>query len=121
MNRLFVYGTLKRGCRSHHHLARHRFVAEAVTGPGFRLYRLDGYPGLVKDATATQGITGELWEVDDAGLAELDAFEGLAEGLYRRELVALFTPPGFGEAFAYVYARGVTGRPEIGPSWVDTH
>ena len=93
MNLIFVYGTLKRGERNHHFMTGQTFVAEARTLPGFRLYDLGDYPGMVADATATQGIEGEIWAVDAAGLSNLDELEGLAEGLYRRELVAL--PPPF--------------------------
>ena len=119
MSRLFIYGTLKRGGRSHARLSRHQFLGLACTTPHYRLYRLDGYPGLVADSAATVGIQGELWEVDAAGLAELDAFEGLAEGLYRRECVTLSEPAGHPPVDAYVYARSVTGREMLGPVWTE--
>jgi gamma-glutamylaminecyclotransferase len=120
MSRLFIYGTLKRGGRSHTRIARHRFLGLACTTPDYLLYRLDGYPGLVADASATVGIQGELWEVDAAGLAELDAFEGLTEGLYRREPVTLSDPAGHPPVDAYLYARSVIGRALVGPVWTET-
>lgn len=114
---VFVYGTLKRGCSNHHFLAEQRFVGEARTVPGFRLYNLGGYPGMVPHATDRDGVTGEIWEVDEACLRRLDALEGLAEGLYRREPIPLL-PPHAGQGIeGYLYARTIAGRREIGASW----
>lgn len=116
-HRIFVYGTLKRGGSNHAHLAAHRFVAEARTAPGFRLYELEGYPGMVADPTDRDGVTGELWEVDEAGIKPLDDFEGVGDGLYRRERVPLVLPTSEPTAEAYVYARDVSGRRRLGPTW----
>ena len=64
---LFVYGTLKRGCCNHRHLAGQRFVGPARTVPGFTLYDLGGYPGLAPAPEDTAGVAGEIWAVDAAG------------------------------------------------------
>jgi len=119
MTRLFVYGTLKRGCKSNHLLCRHAFLGEARTVPGYRLHRLDGYPGLVPHPDALEGVRGEVWLIDDHGIRELDAFEGVAEGLYRRESVGLQPPHADTPVQAYVYARPVEGCPVLGPTWVE--
>ena len=118
MTRLFLYGTLKRGCKNHRHLAGQAFLGEARTAPGFLLYRLDGYPGMVEDPAGRGGVTGELWSVDDDALARLDCFEGVHEGLYRRIAVPLATPVGdVMQADAYLYARDTVGLPVIGSVW----
>lgn len=117
MTRLFVYGTLKRGHRAAARLASQRFVGMAQTGPGFVLYALDGYPGLVREPEAPEGVTGELWLVDDAGLRDLDAYEGVAEGLYRRESIPIVADGLPDTAETYVYARTVAGRARIGGVW----
>ena len=117
MHRLFVYGTLKRGCKNHRHLAGQIYVGDARTASGFRLYDLGSYPGMVADPTDLDGVTGELWDVDAAALAHLDGFEGVAEGLYRRELVRLESSSGFDTAHAYLYARPVAHLPVIGTTW----
>lgn len=114
---LFVYGTLKRGGMNHRYLQRETFVAEAKLAPGFRLYDVGGYPGLVPDANATYPISGELWEVSDAGLAELDRFEGVPEGLYRREAVQLEGAHKGVAAQCYIYARSVAGLQDLGDAW----
>ena len=116
MHLLFVYGTLKRGCKNHPHIADQRLVGEACTAPGYRLYNLGDYPGLVADTTATDGVTGEVWEVDAAALARLDDFEGVAEVLYRRIQVKLVAPFDHTEVETYLYARDPGPHP-IGPTW----
>jgi gamma-glutamylcyclotransferase (GGCT)/AIG2-like uncharacterized protein YtfP len=117
MTLVFVYGTLKRGGSNHHHLAGQEFVAPARTGPGYRLYQLGEYPGLVASPGATAAITGEVWSVDDACLAALDRLEGTAEGLYARVPVALEGSFNPGAVQAYLYLRDVGGRTECGPTW----
>lgn len=84
-HRVFVYGTLKRGFPNHDrvmtmadYLGRYRtFFAYplVVAGVWFSPYLIDE-PGM------GHCVTGELYCVDDEGLAQLDAFEGLpgAEG-----------------------------------------
>ena len=68
---LFLYGTLKRGEKSHRLMAGQRFVGEATTEPRYRLYDLVPYPGLMADVGGV-AVAGELWEVDATCLAELD-------------------------------------------------
>jgi gamma-glutamylcyclotransferase (GGCT)/AIG2-like uncharacterized protein YtfP len=117
MTLVFVYGTLKRGGSNHFLLAGQQFVGAAKTRSGFALYDLDGYPGMVADAAATEGISGEVWAVDAACLEEMDRLEGTAEGLYRRERVPLEPPFADRAVDAYLYLRSVSGRPRTGPDW----
>lgn len=119
MTRLFVYGTLKRGCKNHRHLAGQSYVGEARTVPGYRLHDLGDYPGMVADPSDTAGVTGELWTVDAAALLHLDDFEGVHEGLYTREAVPLIAPHDQLRAHTYLYAGDVASRPALGPTWVE--
>src|SRR5689334_7669355 len=89
---VFVYGTLKRGGSNHPYLAGQSFVGEARTVPGFRLYELSGFPGMIAMPSDREGVAGEVWSVDAAALEQLDALEGVDEGLYRREPVPLVAP-----------------------------
>lgn len=116
---LFVYGTLKRGCSNHAQMAGQKFVGEARTAPGYRLYDAGGYPGLVPDASDRDGVTGEVWSVDVAALQRLDAFEGVAEGLYRREPLPLLAPFADRRIDAYVFAQPVAGRRALGATWTE--
>ena len=120
---LFVYGTLKRGGSNHGWLEGQIFLGPARTAPGFTLYSLGKYPGLVADAADRDGVVGELWSVDAACLARLDAFEGVPEGLYVREPARLAKlPPGVsaadaGRAELYRYLRKVNPRNRLGSTW----
>ncbi len=72
MARIFVYGTLLRGASNHHRMEGAGFVGNAQTQPHFELYDLGWHPAVVPGATA---IVGEIFEIEPALLAALDAFE----------------------------------------------
>lgn len=113
---LFVYGTLKRGCRSHHLLAGQEFVGVARTAPRYRMYRRGLYPCLV-EVKDGRSIHGEIWRVDAATLERLDAYEG-APSLFTRRLVAL---DGRSDGIqAYFFNGDVTALPECGDDWKET-
>ncbi|AOS45291.1 Gamma-glutamylcyclotransferase family protein ytfP [Lacunisphaera limnophila] len=117
MTTLFVYGTLKRGGSNHHFLAGQVYIGPARTQPGFILYSLGDYPGMVRAPGDTLGVTGELWTVDDACLAELDRLEGLDEGLYERVDVLLAPPSPASSAQTYLYLHPHHGLAPIGDTW----
>lgn len=114
---LFVYGTLKRGCSNHRHLADQTYIGPARTPPGFRLYDLGGYPAIVAKPDDAEGVLGEVWSVDDNALRRLDEFEGVHEGLYRRAPIALLPPFADRRVEAYFSATPVINRPEMGAEW----
>lgn len=114
---LFVYGTLKRGGANHEHIADQTFVATAETLPGYVLYELDGYPGMIRDHGTAERVAGELWEVDEHALARLDAFEGVPDGLYRRERIQLAPPHQAAAAETYLYAQSTVHRKRLGAQW----
>jgi len=114
---IFVYGTLKRGGSNHHFLAGQKFIGEARTAAGFRLYDLGGHPGMVTQPDDTAGVVGEIWEVAADALVQLDALEGLAEGMYRREPVPLLPPFADRGIEAYFYPHDIAGRREVGSVW----
>jgi gamma-glutamylcyclotransferase (GGCT)/AIG2-like uncharacterized protein YtfP len=117
MKLVFVYGTLKRGGANHRLLEGQAFAGPAQTAAGYVLYDLDGYPGMVADAGAPEGVSGEVWSVDDDCLAGLDVLEATAEGLYGREAVALREPFARERVEAYIYLRSVEGRTRLGSAW----
>jgi len=114
---VFVYGTLKRGCANHHFLTDQKFIGEARTVPGFRLYALEGFPGMVAQPDDREGVTGEVWSVDADALVRLDGLEGLAEGMYRREPVRLLAPFDDRSVQGYLYARSIAQRRDLGSTW----
>jgi gamma-glutamylcyclotransferase (GGCT)/AIG2-like uncharacterized protein YtfP len=114
---IFVYGTLKRGGSNHHFLAGQTFVGEGSTEPGFRLYALDGFPGMIRRPDDREGVRGEVWSIDAGCLKRLDILEDIAEGLYVREPVPLQAPFVAQTVEGYLYARSVEGRREVGSVW----
>ncbi|MCP5560422.1 MAG: gamma-glutamylcyclotransferase [Verrucomicrobiaceae bacterium] len=113
--RVFVYGTLKRGCSNFGWIRQQQFVGEAETLPIYRMFDAGGFPALVADERDGVAIQGELWDVDAAGLARLDVLEGVAEGEYER--VAARLPSQHGEAEIYLWLGSTLGMPEIGSCW----
>ena len=114
---IFVYGTLKRGGSNHLYLKGQTFVGEARTQPGFRLYALDGYPGMIPQPDDRNGVTGEVWSVAPDALTHIDNLEGIDEGMYRREPVRLLAPFSNLSVEGYIYARPVKGRIDLGSTW----
>lgn len=84
MNRgfhLFVYGTLRSGGEESAVLAGSRLIGPAsVAGT---LYETEnGYPALMLAGPGR--VHGEVWRCPPEVLRELDAYEGVEEGLFRR-------------------------------------
>jgi len=116
---VFVYGTLKRGFSNHRQLAGQKFVGEARTTPGFSLFDLNGFPALIAWPEDRAGVTGEVWSIDSAALRKLDAFEGLHEGMYRREPIQLQPPFADEIVQAYFAGRSLLGHRHIGATWTE--
>jgi len=120
-DRVFVYGTLKRGGIYHSLIAPH--VLEVWEGwvPGV-LVDLGAYPGWVPGPGR---VWGEVLRVDrvDEALAKLDDLEdyhgpGRPENLYERVLVKAETATAPVEAWAYRYRGPTGGRPVVpGGRW----
>lgn len=117
LTRVFVYGTLKRGDCRHAALADQQFLGVARTQPGYRLYDLGSYPGLVEDESATHCIDGEVYAVTPSCLHRLDTIEGVDEGLYERRTIQLMA--GFDDApvSSYFYLGSVHQAIDIGCCW----
>jgi gamma-glutamylcyclotransferase (GGCT)/AIG2-like uncharacterized protein YtfP len=117
MTKVFVYGTLKRGGRNHRYLAGQQFIGEGRTGPGFTLYSLGDYPGMVRSSRIDHDVTGEVWTVSADCLASLDELEGINEGLYERVAISLLPPFAHGPVETYLYLRSIEGRRPLGAEW----
>jgi gamma-glutamylcyclotransferase (GGCT)/AIG2-like uncharacterized protein YtfP len=116
--KLFVYGTLKKGqCRSGQLTGR--LIAEQVsTQPDYRMYRLDGFPGLVEVQPGMGvSVTGELWEIDQECLQRIDRLEGVDEGYYERRPIRLVSAFEHVQIEAYFYLKSVADREDCGPNW----
>jgi gamma-glutamylaminecyclotransferase len=111
---LFVYGTLKRGLKSHHLLADQEFLGEVHTIPIYRIYHISWHPGLVHDEEHGLEVKGELWAVDDECLAKLDEFEGIPD-LFVREDIAI--AHHFETIQAYFYNKPIAAGTVSGEEW----
>ncbi len=116
--RVFVYGTLKTGLSNHGWLRGQTLLGQAMTEPRYRMFDLGGYPGMVECADGLS-IEGEVWEVDEAGLARLNVLEGVAEGEYALDVIALKGDWAGREVLGYLYLGPVTGKRDVGANWVD--
>ncbi len=85
-NKLFVYGTLKRGFHNHGIVQHCKFLGEATTKTAsFTMYDLGAFPGV--SIIGNDKIVGEVFELPDAAtLARTDQLEGHPR-FYQRMLV----------------------------------
>lgn len=87
MQRVFVYGTLKQGFYFHEKYlgdGKAIFIGPARATTDYSLF-VDGMPHMVREASET-GVKGELYEVSQDVLNELDKLEGHPV-VYFRDLV----------------------------------
>jgi gamma-glutamylcyclotransferase (GGCT)/AIG2-like uncharacterized protein YtfP len=109
---LFVYGTLKRGQKANHLLGRGRFERAASTLPRYRLLNLGDHPGLIEVDGAGVSVKGELWRIDPAAFAELDAYEGPD---YGRRPIAIEDCAE--KVITYFFLGDRSSLPECGAEW----
>lgn len=114
MTRIFVYGSLKRGFPLHGALLGQQFLGASRTAPGFRLYDVGAFPAMTvdPDPDGCRMIDGEVYEVDDECLDDLDRIEG--EGrLYERVEIELEV----GKAQAYLFLHDTSKLDDAGDCW----
>jgi gamma-glutamylcyclotransferase (GGCT)/AIG2-like uncharacterized protein YtfP len=83
-NLLFVYGTLKRGHQRSSLLQDQRFIGVANTLPIYKIFQYRGYPALIPCDEGNR-IYGELYEVSDSCIIDVDRVECVHEGLFVRK------------------------------------
>lgn len=78
MHHMFVYGTLKRGFPNHNLMREARFVGDVRSRVRYALIVAGRWfsPTLVEEPGAGHCVRGELYVIDDDGLAALDELEG---------------------------------------------
>jgi gamma-glutamylcyclotransferase (GGCT)/AIG2-like uncharacterized protein YtfP len=99
---IFVYGTLRRGEHNHPQLGPAQYLGEAWTAPSYELVDMGHYPALLE--AGHDAIRGELYDVPESWLRNLDAFEEVPM-LYERKPIALADA----HALGYVMRREVAG------------
>jgi gamma-glutamylcyclotransferase (GGCT)/AIG2-like uncharacterized protein YtfP/cation transport regulator ChaC len=108
MEKVFVYGTLRRGEANYGLLEGADRVASTAYTKGRLVDTGYGYPAMIADKDGI--VIGELYEVDDGGLLRLDELEdyygpGHPQNLYERTWIEVQTDRGAEEAWAYIYPR----------------
>jgi len=104
VHKLFVYGTLKRGCHNSFYLKNGRFVGEDLTKEKYLMAVWGSIPFVFEDFVEHEFkgyIKGEVYLVDSLTLREIDRLENHPYD-YRRKRVKL---KRFGEAWLYFYPR----------------
>lgn len=107
-HKLFVYGTLKNGFTFHDDYlgGKSLFLGVAYTSPDYTLY-VGAQPHLIRE-TAEKPTKGELYEVEETVLKNIDYLEGHPT-IYRRETIEVFTETG--ERFSvWAYLRSKNFR-----------
>ncbi|MBX6422092.1 gamma-glutamylcyclotransferase [Thermosulfurimonas sp. F29] len=100
MERLFVYGTLRRGQPLHYLLEGARFLGEG-TVRGFTLYDLGEYPA-VRPGAEESRVRGEVYEIDPGLFEVLDEVEDEYE---RRTVPVELSDGRVLEAWMYIYRK----------------
>ena len=112
MHKVFVYGTLRIGGSNHFLLEGTELLGNHKTPPVYFMVDLTGCPAVLLEGTTA--ITGEVYQVDDETLAELDALEGYPWNYYRQRIQT-----EWGEAWVYIYNDCDSVFPEIiSGNWV---
>ncbi len=121
---VFVYGTLKQGYPNFHINHGRRLAGEFITVERHALLVLgpDWLPWLLPTAGQGERVTGEVYAVDDAGLARMDRLEQIDEpGWYLRRRIAVVPKlePGAAPIEPWVYFghddRPITDTVHLGP------
>tara|TARA_Y100000748_G_scaffold303884_1_gene310663 strand:+ start:412 stop:756 length:345 start_codon:yes stop_codon:yes gene_type:complete len=86
MNKLFVYGTLKKQHSRNNILSAASFITEIKSLPNYIMIDLGAFPGILDSGINV--IYGELYEVDDSTLEMCDLIEG-HPNFYKRKFIKL--------------------------------
>lgn len=88
---LFVYGTLKRSFHNHYLLEKAEYLGTGYTRSKYAMYK-SGIPFVIKTEQVSN-IHGELYQIDENTLKQLDRLEGHPDW-YCREKVEIVSASG---------------------------
>ena len=109
LNRVFVYGTLMRGQRANDMLKDSKYLGVYCL-KDYGMFSCGSYPG-IKEMKGDQ-VIGEVYEIDEEILSNLDRYEG--EGsLYCRSEVVVANAEGAIDVYVYTYLGNVGYDKEI--------
>ena len=109
---VFVYGTLKKGFPNHHYFMQDaKFICNDTISA--KMYNYGNFPAVVLDEDSV--VSGEVYEVNDATLRDLDRLEGVPR-FYNRDFTVPHKSPMGEEVHVFVYVmtpEQTKGLPEI--------
>ena len=112
MNRLFVYGTLKKGFHNAFYLEDARFLGEFVTEPVYSMYDFGGYPAVTE--IGKTAIEGEVYDISEELLTSIDLLEWYPD-FFQRVMIGT----SFGGALMYVVSEPLCAdKIKISGSWL---
>ncbi|GAL83583.1 gamma-glutamylcyclotransferase family protein ytfP [Sporocytophaga myxococcoides] len=100
IEKIFVYGTLRKGGTAYHLMSSCMLLEEGITVSGFKLYDAGEYPFAFYTADPMDIITGDMFEIKEDILISLDEYEGEE---YRKKVL-----PGFD---CYIYILNKNNAP----------
>ena len=95
MNRVFVYGTLKKGQRNYHYLCEAEFIGHHATEACYSMFEFDDYPAVCLDGD--HAIHGEIYRVSKQQFRLLDELERYPDFYQRIEI-----PTAHGDSWMYI-------------------
>ena len=131
---VWVYGTLKQGHVRQRTMSQSRYLGVGIAEKKYKMVHISGVPALKEiedEATPEHGIYGELYEINEETLAEMDKIEGVNQGLYKRrpidlETINLAFLPLAGsthdailskKAEGYIFAKDIGKARDVGSFW----
>jgi len=86
---VYIYGTLKRNKSNHHILSSvdAKYICDVITIERYPMFILNQpFPYLQNDVGFGGNVIGELWEISESAVRELDRFEGSPDLYYRGKI-----------------------------------
>ncbi|MGP4067892.1 gamma-glutamylcyclotransferase [Halobacillus sp. B29] len=115
----FVYGSLRKNEQNHHFLEGASLISEQAWTSGELYSGSSYYPLLIKNEASL--AYGELYEIDEGMLQQLDRLEGYREkdpaSLFKRETSAVHTQQKSYSAYVYYYPHPPEGKPVLHRDW----
>lgn len=89
-------------------------VAQSIARLDGWRFRIDGRGVATIDPARGAVVHGVVWHLDDGHVAELDHYEGIASGYYRREWLDVETSSERVRTLVYIGADLSEGQPRVG-------
>jgi gamma-glutamylcyclotransferase (GGCT)/AIG2-like uncharacterized protein YtfP len=114
MNKLFVYGTLKRAFREDETLGA-EYIGDYETDNRWVLFDFGAYPALVPGESV---VSGEVWQIPSETLSAIDRYEG--QQFARREIKVKATDSEeweWVESYLFVNTTRMLGNHDLCTTW----